>query len=353
MENTENTVALTVIVPCYQVAPYLDRCLKTLTEQTIGIEQMEIILIDDGSTDGTVTRCNQWKNRYPKQISVIALAENQRQGYCRNLGMQRAKGTYIAFVDADDWIEPDMYEKMIDIAEQTGCELVECGCSRDRDMIMYGENDPNRSTGHQNRLIRINTEEERSLMIAANLLKTYVVTKLYRRTFLEQHQIHFAEHMIYEDVFFIGLLNVTVSSIGFLEQKMYHYFINPNSVSLTRNTKAHYDIVRVNRALFEEYEKRNLPEGIQAAVRFDLLCTYYLTAMKMLAFRFDKPPVDLFRTVQRDIRKMVPDAEKNPYVEQYTTAVNKAMLKLIPQELTEADLMAVAQVYREHSRKRT
>lgn len=352
MKEPSNAIQLSVIVPCYQVASYLDRCMKTLTEQTIGIEQMEIILIDDGSDDDTFEVCKAWEKRFPEQIMIIGLAENQRQGYCRNLGMQKAHGKYVAFVDADDWIEADMYEKMIAIAEQTRCDLVECGCSRDKEMTTYGNDNPERSTGRQDRLVCIRSEEERSRMIAANLLKTYVVTKLYRRSFLEQHEIHFAEHMIYEDVFFIGLLNISVSKIGFLEQRMYHYFINPNSVSLTRNTQAHYDIVRVNRALFEEYQKRQIPEGIRKAVEFDLLCTYYLTVMKMLAYRFDKPPMELFQTVQEDIHRMIPDVMDNPYIEQYTTQVNKAMIKILDQKLSENDLMAVAQVYREYNRKR-
>lgn len=352
MTEEQDQILLTVIVPCYQVEPYLDRCMKSLMDQTIGMSQMEIILIDDCSYDGTIEVCKRWKKEYQDQILVIGLSDNQRQGYCRNLGIERAKGKYIAFVDADDWVEPDMYEKMIGIAEQTDCDLVECGCTRDKDYQIFGIDNPERTTGRQDRLVGIHTEEDRSKMIAANLLKTYVVTKLYRKIFLVENQIHFAEKMIYEDVFFIGLLNISVQKIGFLEQRMYHYFINPNSVSLTRNTKAHFDIVRVNRALFEEYRKRNISEKIRPAVEFDLLCTYYLTTIKMLAFRFDKPPIALFQTVQKDIREMVPDVEHNSYIEHYTTTVNKAMLKLINQELTEGDLMAVTQIYREHSKKK-
>ena len=96
---------VSVIVPCYNAAEYLDRCMEHLLKQTIGTENMEIILIDDASTDdgATLGLLTAYEEKYPDTILVIALEENMRQGGARNIGISYAGGEYLVFCDADDW----------------------------------------------------------------------------------------------------------------------------------------------------------------------------------------------------------------------------------------------------------
>lgn len=117
---------ISVIIPCYNVENYIDRCVKSLINQSIGVENLELIFVNDASTDGTLTKLQNWEQTYPENIMVITYEENLRQGGARNVGLQYATGEYIGFVDSDDWIEPDMYELLYSIAKQKDFDQV-CG----------------------------------------------------------------------------------------------------------------------------------------------------------------------------------------------------------------------------------
>ncbi len=99
---------ISIIVPVYNTMAYLERCVKSLQAQTY--EKIEILLIDDGSTDGSGDLCRQIADK-DDRIQVYH-KENGGSSSARNLGLEKAKGEYIAFVDSDDYVEPDMYERL-------------------------------------------------------------------------------------------------------------------------------------------------------------------------------------------------------------------------------------------------
>ena len=103
------TPLLSVIVPVYNAEKYLDRCVRSIVNQTY--KRLEIILIDDGSTDRSGAMCDEWAS-VDSRIQVVH-SENHGVSHARNMGLDLARGDWITFVDADDWIEPDMYELMI------------------------------------------------------------------------------------------------------------------------------------------------------------------------------------------------------------------------------------------------
>lgn len=120
------TPLISVIIPCYSAESYIDYCLESIVSQTIGIDQLEIILVNDASTDSTYEKLCEWEQRFPESILVISYDENLRQGGARNVGLNYARGTYLSFVDIDDWIEPDMYEKMFSKAVAFDTDIVIC-----------------------------------------------------------------------------------------------------------------------------------------------------------------------------------------------------------------------------------
>ena len=113
---------ISVIVPVYNVEPYLRKCLDSVINQTY--KDMEILIVDDGSTDGSGDICDEYKT--DKRVRVFH-TENRGLSCARNVGLDNAKGDWIGFVDSDDWIEPEMYELLIKGAEETGADIVECG----------------------------------------------------------------------------------------------------------------------------------------------------------------------------------------------------------------------------------
>ena len=110
---------LSVIVPVYNMASdgKLTYCLDSLVKQTM--ESMEIIAVDDASTDDSLKILREYEKNYPGRVVVIASPENRRQGGARNLGLKAAKGQYIGFMDSDDWAKEDLFERMVALARRT------------------------------------------------------------------------------------------------------------------------------------------------------------------------------------------------------------------------------------------
>lgn len=113
---------VTVILPVYNVAEYMDQCLETVTEQTL--RQIEILLIDDGSTDDSLAKCWEWAQK-DSRITVFH-RENDGVASARNFGVLMARGKYLAFVDPDDWLEKDYLEKLWKVAEEADADFAEC-----------------------------------------------------------------------------------------------------------------------------------------------------------------------------------------------------------------------------------
>lgn len=120
---------ISVIVPVYKVEKYLDKCVESIVNQTY--ENLEIILVDDGSPDNCPAMCDEWAER-DSRIKVIH-KENGGVSSARNMALDIASGDYIGFVDSDDWIEPDMYEILIKNAEKYNAEISRCAASFDYD----------------------------------------------------------------------------------------------------------------------------------------------------------------------------------------------------------------------------
>lgn len=114
---------LSIIVPAYNAEKTIEKCLESLLAQTI--PDYELIVINDGSTDATERIIQSYAEKMPEIFRTLTV-ENGGQGRARNLGIELAVGDYIGFVDSDDWIDPDMYEKLLQTADTEGCDLVHC-----------------------------------------------------------------------------------------------------------------------------------------------------------------------------------------------------------------------------------
>lgn len=113
---------ISVIVPVYNVEPYVEKCLDSILAQTYS--DLEVLVIDDGSTDG----CGEISDRYAEQDHRIQVFHTENHGLsaARNIGLDHVNGQYIGFVDSDDWIDPDMYEELHNIIQKTDADIVTC-----------------------------------------------------------------------------------------------------------------------------------------------------------------------------------------------------------------------------------
>jgi len=126
--TSDNFPLLSVIVPIYNVDRYLKKCLDSLLNQTY--TNLEIILINDGSTDSSYEICKQYAGKDPRFRLINK--ENGGLGQARNVGLENANGDIYAFVDSDDWIDIRMFEKMISAMEEYNADIVQCNYCRTR-----------------------------------------------------------------------------------------------------------------------------------------------------------------------------------------------------------------------------
>ena len=104
---------VSIVTPCFNGERYVARFLDSILRQTY--PKLELIFVNDASTDKTLEKLAIWEKQYPDAITVITLTENSKQGAARNVGMQYATGKYLGFVDSDDYVELSMFEKLYDL----------------------------------------------------------------------------------------------------------------------------------------------------------------------------------------------------------------------------------------------
>ena len=119
---------ISIIIPCFNTAEYLPQCMESLEKQTIGFDKLQFIFVDDASTDDNKTwNCIvQFEHIHPNEVIAVHLDENRAQGGAKNIGISYAEAEYIGFVDSDDWIEPDMYQKLYECVVKYQCDAVDC-----------------------------------------------------------------------------------------------------------------------------------------------------------------------------------------------------------------------------------
>ena len=308
--------AISVIIPCYNVDAYLDRCLTSVVSQTIGTENLEIICIDDASSDGTWERLKVWERQYPDHILLIRQETNRRQGAARNIGLTYASADWVAFVDADDWLEPDYLEQLYKPAMEYPCDVVCCGEVRDFSDTLSYLDEKTREAG-QDRYIVTETEEARKYMITSLAGGEAVWGKLVRRKTLLEAQIYFPEELVYEDMYWHTMLHIYASGFYVVNKKLYHYFANYQSTALSMNETWHMDWLTVQVEKWAEYRRRGLLERYREELEFDCLRDA-VGFLKLIVLRYEEPPFSFFQLGRTLIRGMVPDYRANPYLVHFT-----------------------------------
>ena len=120
---------ISVIIPCYNVQKYIMRCFDSIYSQTYGFENLEVILIDDLSTDNTWSILESLQRKYPENVISLKIQKKGKCGGTRNLGMDICTGKYITFVDADDYVHPDMLRVLHDRMTEDDYDVAQCGVS--------------------------------------------------------------------------------------------------------------------------------------------------------------------------------------------------------------------------------
>jgi len=215
---------LSVIVPCYNVEQYVDKCISSIIGQTYA--NLEILLIDDGSSDHTGARCDAWQER-DARIRVIH-KQNEGPSYARRTGIENARADYITFVDSDDWIDTNMYTQMMSALLSTGSDIAQCGYCH---VYEDGRMEALTPFPHQNREEKMKVfgrKEGVSFILESKYWQSFMWNKIFKRNLFEP--IVFPADYYLEDFVIMPFLFHHASQSVYLNDAYYFYYQRTDSL---------------------------------------------------------------------------------------------------------------------------
>ena len=229
---------VSIIVPVYNVEKYIDKCLSSLVNQTLN--DIEIIIVNDGSIDNSEQIILKYKEKYPSKI-VYLKKENGGLSDARNFGMPYAKGDYIAFLDSDDYVELDTYEKLYNRAIQTDADMVECD--------FYWEYSDKKIHDTS-----ANYKDESDMYANARVVAW---NKLYKKDLIINSGIKFPKGLRYEDLEFFYKILPQLKKIELINEPLIHYVQRDDSITYLQNEKT-ADIFAILDNIINYYKWINL-----------------------------------------------------------------------------------------------
>lgn len=226
--NKEYRPKISVIIPVYKVEEYLSQCVESVLNQTYS--NLEIILIDDGSPDNCPSLCDKY-SEIDSRVIVIH-KENGGLSSARNIGLDIATGEIISFIDSDDWIDSDMFERMMDLKIQTGANIVSC------DWISTDGTNEYEKTALFKEYGKTPLSRQITKEILLDRIGSYVWNSLYDSECWKD--LRFPEGRLYEDLAVTFLAFEKADKISFLDASLYKYRINNEGISRTPNPLKYY-----------------------------------------------------------------------------------------------------------------
>jgi Glycosyltransferases involved in cell wall biogenesis len=295
---------VSVVVPVYGVEKYLRKCLDSLVNQTL--EDIEIIIINDGTKDNSQEIIDEFKNEYPNKIISI-IKENEGLSIARNVGTNIATGEYLIYIDSDDCVDLSMLEKMYNKAIDKKPDIVIC------DYYEVCEEDGNKKYCQ-------GISEE----ISDDINKSFVISsarawgKLIKRSYLKRTKLKFLENRVYEDIATVPAYIMFNPSILHVPEPLYYYLIREGSIMKQPVYNKRLEDIFFSmdniKFLFEKNKKiKNYREEIE------FLYIYHLLHGATLRFiKFDNYKDNVDKIIQI-MKEQFPNWEKNKYYKRQST----------------------------------
>lgn len=289
---------VSILISCYNVEKFLNEGLACVVNQTH--KNLEIILVNDGSTDGSGARCEAIA-RTDTRIKVFH-KENGGLGSARNLGLEKATGDYVYFYDVDDRMELDLIERAVTIAEEKKVDLVMFG------MYIYDVR-YNQKDEIRFRTREIVSNEALKGVFADNFIfvkhgNGFVWNKLYRKSFIDQYHFRFGNLRIQQDEIFNMEIYKKIQRVYITDLVLYHYYLHPSGGAATRYFKNKFDIMT---AVFDSFMAFCTEWQLSEKRIFDYIYNRYMSGIiNVLSFNYSHPDCD-FSVWQRyrEIKKVL------------------------------------------------
>lgn len=258
----ENEIIVSIIIAAYNIENYIERCLNSVINQTF--ESIEIIIVNDGSTDSTLENINKFKDDRIKIYSQ----ENKGLIEARKSGFNIAKGEYILFIDGDDWLELDAIKKLYEKAKV-----------HNDDIILY-----NSIWAYENRKIRKELFLEESLSCNRDLLKEILIGnimpavwgKFIRRKYIIENRINFPENLSYgEDLGLVLSLFIHNPKVNYISDYLYNYYQREDSITNSKESNKVLELEQVVEFIKKELIKNNLFDTYKEEYEFMVFNTLH------------------------------------------------------------------------------
>lgn len=298
-----NEPLISVIIPVYNVEPYLSRCIKSIISQTY--RNLEIIIVDDGSPD----RCPEICEEFARKDSRIKVFHKENGGLsdARNYGIRNSTGNYIGFIDSDDFIHETFYEKLMSMINDYDADISICNMLKFKD---YEDILTDESVCH-NDVVMTNIEALKALFTAKDYGSVMAWNKLYKTCLFKDHNIYFPVGRIHEDNYTTYKLFYHSDKIVYTNDKLYYYLQRSTSIMGNSDLKKRMDgLVAAEEAVSFIDEK--LPE-----LKNEARANYVLSNMTILNYMIE------YKVNDRKLKKQLMNNIVNE-------CRNKNVLKLLP-----------------------
>ena len=300
-----NSKKISIIVPVYNMASdgKLEYCLNSLVSQTIS--DYEIIAVDDCSTDNSMEILRDFQSRYPEKFIAIHSNVNLRQGGAKNIGIRRATGEWIGFIDSDDWITADMYEKLLKKAEDTGADLVGC------DYSMVAEH-----TMEVGKIVYNNHSTQTGILDHEkykSLIKTpgSMVIKIYKRQMVVENELWFPEHIFYEDNCMGIIWPLFSKHFERVEEPLYYYYQHEASTVHGLSVDRCMDRMVSMEKLITDCKKYGFFDEYKDALEYRFTEIYFVNTLYSYLIGVRPRKVEFLKQLTEGIRNHFPEFEKN------------------------------------------
>lgn len=305
------SILLSVIIPVYNVSEYIDRMVSSIVNQTY--KNLEIIIIDDGSTDDTMQKCISWREK-DDRIKIF-FQENSGQSVARNLGLKKAKGTYIYFADSDDYIDANYFEHVLKRAKGDEDLLVSSYVVERNEKVDYFNNDYKKVS---NLDIRYIIDQ---VLMSDNAVSGFLFNKFFNKKKLNE-DILFDENIFYSEdtLFLVRFLNKCNKVLLVDSPYYYHYLIRIGSTTISSFSTRKLSIIQANEKLLAEVSSIKSKEIIQGRLNR----SYFILLINLIEskeFKNEQIEKELVNKIKMDYKVII----SNPY----TSNKNKIAASLI------------------------
>ena len=256
---------VSIIIPVYNVSEYIEHSIRSVIAQTF--TDIECIIVDDGCTDDSITKCEQWIREYEGPIKFIILHHEQNRGVsaARNTGIRQATGKWLFFLDSDDEITPHCIETLLKVGEEDEAIEMVHGSTRS---CPTPEKDPRDLSWQQLPPSMNDSETIKYWFFHKHKMRNASTNKLLRRSFIVEHQLFFKEGIIYEDTLWNYYLFNCLNQICVVTEITYYYHIRPGSII----TGTDLQIQAKNKGIVLYEILSNLPQGIEGDILRRYIC---------------------------------------------------------------------------------